>query len=127
MAPAKKSTKTQECEVAKIGPIYPVFVEKKTKKAGKIIKRLVLKEKRVWVQWKSAGNKEEWTAEPLSHFSGDAKKKAEKSIKKGECWPWKEQERIAALKTAGMKQYQEPKTYNIVNHLQPVKAPKNQE
>ena len=56
------------------------------------------------------------------NFSGAAKKQAEKSIKKGECWPWKEQERINALKTAGMKKYDDKKTYKIVNHLQPVKT-----
>ena len=98
MAPTKK---TEEFTVQKIGPIYPVFAEEKVKRGGKITKRLVLKEKRIWVQWKSSNKTEDWTAEPLAHFSGNSKKKAEASLAKGECWPWKEQDRVQALKSLG--------------------------
>ena len=93
--------KSEVCSVKKIGPIYPVFAEENVKRNGKVTKRLVLKEKRIWVQWKSAAKTEEWTAEPLGHFSGSSKEKALASIKKGECWPWKEPDRVQALKSMG--------------------------
>lgn len=66
------------------------------------------------------------TAEPLHHFSGDAKKKAMASIDKGECWPW-EPSRVHVLKSLGMlvqsnicydlglRKYKEPRTYSLHN------------
>ena len=118
MAPTKKVSKSKQVreykileilkknfkksEVAKIGPIYPVFELKKVKKGNKTVKKLVLKEKRIWVQWKTSSKKESWTAEPLKHFSGASKKEAEASIAKGQCWPWVEKERIDVLKAEGI-------------------------
>ena len=50
----------------------------------------------------SLDKEEEWTAEPIHHFFGDAKKKAQAVIDKGECWPWRDPARVHALKLLGM-------------------------
>ena len=91
----------EQAEVAHIGPIYPVFGEQSVKRGGKVTKRLVLKEKLIWVRWQSDNLKEEWTAEPLKHFTGVAKAKALKCMEKKECWPWSDRDRIDTLKSLG--------------------------
>ena len=91
----------EKAEVAHIGPIYPVFGEQSVKRGGKVTKRLVLKQKLVWVKWKTDNLKEDWTAEPLKNFTGDSKAKALKCIEKKECWPWNDRDRIDTLKALG--------------------------
>ena len=59
-----------------------MFGEQSVKRGGKVTKRLVLKQKLVWVKWKTDNLKEDWTAEPLKNFTGDSKAKALKCIEK---------------------------------------------
>ena len=73
----------------------------------------MLKEKLIWVRWQSDNLKEEWTAEPLKHFTGVAKAKALKCMEKKECWPWSDRDRIDTLKSLGQYQHEGTKLKRI--------------